>query len=96
MFLFLLTIDVITEELMDGPLKTILYANDIALIAEGTKELQDTLLKCQSVLAENGPRLNVKNTKFPSSDCEKGTESIVGGRGEAIEKVQGSATWGVI
>nr|CDJ88530.1 RNA-directed DNA polymerase (reverse transcriptase) domain containing protein [Haemonchus contortus] len=32
-FLFLLTMDVITEELVDGPLKTILYADDIALIA---------------------------------------------------------------
>uniref|UniRef100_A0A7I4YUW1 Reverse transcriptase domain-containing protein n=1 Tax=Haemonchus contortus TaxID=6289 RepID=A0A7I4YUW1_HAECO len=26
--------DVITEELLDGPLKTILYADDIALVAE--------------------------------------------------------------
>nr|CDJ87243.1 endonuclease-reverse transcriptase HmRTE-e01 [Haemonchus contortus] len=34
-FLFLLTMDVITEGLMDGPLKTIMYADDIALIAEG-------------------------------------------------------------
>ncbi|XGW23671.1 hypothetical protein V3C99_005693, partial [Haemonchus contortus] len=56
--------DVITEELMDGPLKTILYADDIALIAES----------------------NVKKTKFLSS--EEGMESIVDGRGEAIEKVQ--------
>ncbi|XGW33753.1 hypothetical protein V3C99_017866 [Haemonchus contortus] len=32
-FLFLLTMDVITEELVDGPLKTILYADDIALRA---------------------------------------------------------------
>ncbi|XGW19497.1 hypothetical protein V3C99_003389 [Haemonchus contortus] len=85
-FLFLLTMDVITEELMDGPLKTILYADDIALIAESKDELQDKLQNWQRVLAESGLRLNVKKTKFLSS--EEGTESIVDGRGEDIEKVQ--------
>ncbi|XGW34423.1 hypothetical protein V3C99_018363 [Haemonchus contortus] len=81
LFLFLLTMDVITEELMDGPLKTILYADDIALIAESKDELQDKLQNWQRVLAESGLRLNVKKTKFLSS--EEGTESIVDGRGEA-------------
>nr|CDJ94281.1 endonuclease-reverse transcriptase HmRTE-e01 [Haemonchus contortus] len=46
-FLFLLTMDVITEELMDGPLKTILYADDIALLAESKEKLQDKLQKWQ-------------------------------------------------
>nr|CDJ90887.1 RNA-directed DNA polymerase (reverse transcriptase) domain containing protein [Haemonchus contortus] len=85
-FLFLLTMDVITEELVDGPLKTILYADDIALIAESKEELQDNLQKWQKVLAESGLRLNVKKTKFLSS--EEGMESITDGYGEAIEKVQ--------
>nr|CDJ81728.1 RNA-directed DNA polymerase (reverse transcriptase) domain containing protein [Haemonchus contortus] len=84
-FLFLLTMDV-TEEFMDGSLKTILYADDIALIAESKEELQDKLQKWQKVLAENGLRLNVKETKFLSS--EERTELIVDGRGGAIEKVQ--------
>nr|CDJ82820.1 RNA-directed DNA polymerase (reverse transcriptase) domain containing protein [Haemonchus contortus] len=83
-FLFLLTMDVITEELVDGPLKTILYADDIALIAENKEELQNNLQKWQKVLAENGLRL--KKTKFLSS--EEGMESITDGYGEAIEKVQ--------
>ncbi|VDO21549.1 unnamed protein product [Haemonchus placei] len=48
-FLFLFTMDVITEELVDGPLETILYAKE---------ELQDNLQKWQKVLAENGLRLN--------------------------------------
>nr|CDJ94779.1 RNA-directed DNA polymerase (reverse transcriptase) domain containing protein [Haemonchus contortus] len=85
-FLFLLTMDVITEELVDGPLKTILYADDIALIAESKVELQDNLQKWQKVLAENGLRLNVKKTKFLSS--EEGIESNTDGYGEAIGKVQ--------
>ncbi|VDO21547.1 unnamed protein product [Haemonchus placei] len=76
-FLFLFTMDVITEELVDGPLETILYAKE---------ELQDNLQKWQKVLAGNGLRLNVKKTKFLSS--EEGTESITDGYGEAIEKVQ--------
>nr|CDJ91569.1 RNA-directed DNA polymerase (reverse transcriptase) domain containing protein [Haemonchus contortus] len=95
-FLFLLTMDVITEELVDGPLKTILYADDIALIAESKEELQDNLQKWQKKLAENGLLLNVKKTKFLSS--EEGMDSITDGYGKAIEKVQDfrSDTWGVI
>ncbi|VDO23926.1 unnamed protein product [Haemonchus placei] len=50
------------------------------------KELQDKLQNWQKVLAENGLRLNAKETKFLSS--KEGTESIVDGRGEAIEKFQ--------
>nr|CDJ93072.1 RNA-directed DNA polymerase (reverse transcriptase) domain containing protein [Haemonchus contortus] len=85
-FLFPLTMDFISEELVDGPLKTILYADDIALIAESKEELQGNLQKWQKVLAGNGLRLNVKKTKFLSS--EKGMESITDVYGEAIEKVQ--------
>uniref|UniRef100_A0A7I4YJN9 Reverse transcriptase domain-containing protein n=1 Tax=Haemonchus contortus TaxID=6289 RepID=A0A7I4YJN9_HAECO len=40
----------------------------------------------QKVLAENGLLLNVKKTKFLSS--EESTESIVDGRGDVIENVQ--------
>ncbi|VDO53507.1 unnamed protein product [Haemonchus placei] len=77
---------VITSGLWDGPLKTIIYADDIALIAESRKEVQDKLQKWQRVLAENGLRLNVEKTKFLSSgEC---TESIVDGFREVIEKVQ--------
>ncbi|XGW23143.1 hypothetical protein V3C99_005413 [Haemonchus contortus] len=85
-FLFLLTMDVITEEVMDEPLKTILYADDIALIAESKGKLQDKPQNGQRVLAENGLRLDVKKTKFLNSG--EGTESIVDARGEAIEKVR--------
>uniref|UniRef100_A0A7I4Y216 Reverse transcriptase domain-containing protein n=1 Tax=Haemonchus contortus TaxID=6289 RepID=A0A7I4Y216_HAECO len=50
-FLSLFRMDVITEKLMDGPLKTILYA-DIALIAESKKEFQDQIQKWQKVQAD--------------------------------------------
>uniref|UniRef100_A0A7I4YNI2 Reverse transcriptase domain-containing protein n=1 Tax=Haemonchus contortus TaxID=6289 RepID=A0A7I4YNI2_HAECO len=42
-FLFLLTMDVITEELEGGPLKTILQADDIALIAVSKENFHDKL-----------------------------------------------------
>ncbi|XGW10124.1 hypothetical protein V3C99_011974 [Haemonchus contortus] len=78
--------NVITEELVDGPLKTILYADDIAPVAKSKEGLQDKLQKWQKVLADNGLRLNVKMTKFLSS--EECTESNIEGHREAIEKVQ--------
>nr|CDJ88736.1 endonuclease-reverse transcriptase HmRTE-e01 [Haemonchus contortus] len=78
--------DVIREELMNGPLKTTLYAYDIALIAKSKEGLQDKLQKRQRVLTGNGFRPNIKKAKLFSS--KEGTESIVDGRGEAIEKVQ--------
>ncbi|XGW01091.1 hypothetical protein V3C99_013780, partial [Haemonchus contortus] len=46
-FLFLLTLDVITSELLDEPLKAILYAYDIALIVESREEPQEKLQKWQ-------------------------------------------------
>uniref|UniRef100_A0A7I4YFU4 Reverse transcriptase domain-containing protein n=1 Tax=Haemonchus contortus TaxID=6289 RepID=A0A7I4YFU4_HAECO len=66
-------------ELVDEPLKSILYADGIARIAESKEEFQDKLQKWQIVLAGNGHRLNVKKTKLLSS--KEGTESIVDRRG---------------
>ncbi|XGW14026.1 hypothetical protein V3C99_000369, partial [Haemonchus contortus] len=54
-------------------------ADGIARIAESNGVFQDKLQKWQIVLAENGPRLDVKKAKFLSS--KEGTESIVDGRG---------------
>ena len=85
-FLFLLTLDVMAKELMEGPLKTILYADDIALIADSREELQDKVQRWQDVLAANGLRLNVKKTKFLSS--EECAEVIVDRHGESIERVE--------
>uniref|UniRef100_A0A7I4YCH1 Reverse transcriptase domain-containing protein n=1 Tax=Haemonchus contortus TaxID=6289 RepID=A0A7I4YCH1_HAECO len=55
---------------MGGPLKTILLAIDIALLAESKEELQDKLQKLQKVLADDGLRLNVKKT----SQLNRGVE----------------------
>ncbi|VDO75247.1 unnamed protein product [Haemonchus placei] len=78
---------------MDVPLRTILYADVIALLAGSREELQNKLQKWQKVLADNGLWLNVKKAMFFSSEC---TESIVDGLGEVIERYSTSGTWGVI
>lgn len=65
--LFPLTLNVIARGLLGSPLKTVLYADDIALIAESREELLEKLQKWQEVLANSGLRLNVSKTKFLSS-----------------------------
>ncbi|VDO80915.1 unnamed protein product [Haemonchus placei] len=72
---------------MDGPLKTILYADDIALIAESQEKLTGKLEKWQKVLTESLLLLNVKKIKLLSS--EECAESFFDGLGETIERVKG-------
>uniref|UniRef100_A0A183GIP1 Reverse transcriptase domain-containing protein n=1 Tax=Heligmosomoides polygyrus TaxID=6339 RepID=A0A183GIP1_HELPZ len=69
-----------------GLLRTILYADDIALVANNQEELKEKVQLWQRTLADNGLRLNVKKTKFVSSEQCAG--SILDCQGEAIEKVE--------
>ncbi|VDO69260.1 unnamed protein product [Heligmosomoides polygyrus] len=80
-FLFLLTLDSIVNPLEEGPLRTVLYADDIALVADNQEELEDKVQLWQRALADN-----VKKTKFISSEQCAG--SILDCQGEAIEKVE--------
>ncbi|VDL82321.1 unnamed protein product [Nippostrongylus brasiliensis] len=61
-FLFILTLDGMVSHLVKDPLKTILYADDIALIADSREELQGRVQEWQKALAKNGLRLNVRST----------------------------------
>ncbi|VDO73298.1 unnamed protein product [Heligmosomoides polygyrus] len=96
-FLFLLTLDSIVNHFQEGPggaemrippppLRTILYADDIALVADNQEELEEKVHLWQRALADNGLRLNVKKTKFISSEQCAG--SILDCQGEAIENVE--------
>ncbi|VDP24977.1 unnamed protein product [Heligmosomoides polygyrus] len=67
-FLFVLTLDCIVNRLEEGPLRTILYAKHIALLADSREELEEKVQLWQVALADNGLRLNVKKTKFISSE----------------------------
>ncbi|VDO96877.1 unnamed protein product [Heligmosomoides polygyrus] len=74
------------NHLEEGPLRTILYADDIALVADNQEELEEKVQLWQRALADKGLRLNVKKTKFISSEQCAG--SILDCQGETIEKVE--------
>ncbi|VDP53046.1 unnamed protein product [Heligmosomoides polygyrus] len=81
-----LTLDCTVKHLEKGPLRTILYTDDIALVADSREELEEKEQLWRVALADNGLRLNVKKTKFISSmQC---TRSILDCQGEVIEKVK--------
>ncbi|VDO95810.1 unnamed protein product [Heligmosomoides polygyrus] len=85
-FLFLLTLDCIVNNLEEGPLSTIIYADEIALVADNQEELEEKVQLWQRALVDNDLRLNLKKTKFISSEQCAG--SILDCQGEAIEKVE--------
>ena len=61
--LFAIVIDVLTNEIKDGTLQEILYADDIVLIEEIMVELQENLYVWKSVLKSEGLKVNVMKTK---------------------------------
>ncbi|VDO18923.1 unnamed protein product [Heligmosomoides polygyrus] len=85
-FFSLLTLDSIVNHLEEGPLRTILFANDFALVADNHEELEEKVQLRQRILADNGLRLNVKKMKFISSEQCAG--SILDCQGEAIGNVE--------
>ncbi|XGW17026.1 hypothetical protein V3C99_002004 [Haemonchus contortus] len=56
--------DVIPKELINGPLKTILNADNITSIMKSMEEAQNELQKLRNILVENGPRLKVRTPRF--------------------------------
>ncbi|VDO93468.1 unnamed protein product [Heligmosomoides polygyrus] len=84
--LFVLTLDCIVNHLEEGPLRTILYADGIALVADSGEELEGKVQVWQVALAGNGLLLNVRKTKFISS--KQCTKPILDCQGEVIEKVE--------
>ncbi|VDO87408.1 unnamed protein product [Heligmosomoides polygyrus] len=70
----------------EGPLRTILYADNIAVVADSREELEEKGQLWQVALADNRLRLNVKKTKFISS--EQCTSPILDCQVESIEKAK--------
>ncbi|EYC14995.1 hypothetical protein Y032_0038g3565 [Ancylostoma ceylanicum] len=64
---------------MEGPPFTLLYADDVALIANSKAELQDKIRKWQMTLADVGLRLNLEKTEIMSSIEEPGDVSDISG-----------------
>ncbi|VDP05898.1 unnamed protein product [Heligmosomoides polygyrus] len=69
-FLSVLTLDCTVNHLDENPHRTMLFADDIALVADSREELEEKVQLWQGALADNGLRLNVKKTKFISSRSE--------------------------
>ncbi|EYB93809.1 hypothetical protein Y032_0178g644 [Ancylostoma ceylanicum] len=66
-FLFIMTLDTVVKHLLEGPPFTLLYADDVALIADSRAELQLKIQKWQSALADAGLKLNLRKTEIMSS-----------------------------
>lgn len=72
---------------MQGPLRTILCADDIALVADSGKSCRIMYSCSKQPQQDNGMRLNVKEVRFISSKhCTSG--SILDYLRNAIEKVE--------
>ncbi|EYC17762.1 hypothetical protein Y032_0029g1858 [Ancylostoma ceylanicum] len=61
-FPFITTLDTVVKHLLEGPPFTLLYADDVALIADSRAELQLKIRKWQLALADAGLKLNTKKT----------------------------------
>ncbi|VDP13634.1 unnamed protein product [Heligmosomoides polygyrus] len=68
LFLFVLTLDCIVSHFEKSPPRTILFVDDIVSVADSREELEQKVQLWQGALADNGLRLNVRKTKFISSD----------------------------
>ncbi|VDP13114.1 unnamed protein product [Heligmosomoides polygyrus] len=84
-FLFVLTLDCILKHLEEDPLRTILYGDDIALIADSREELEEKVqLQCtRPILDCQGESIEkAKEFRYLGSDlCEEGSvEQAVRGR----------------
>ncbi|EYB91138.1 hypothetical protein Y032_0210g2149 [Ancylostoma ceylanicum] len=62
-----MTLDTVVKHLLEGPPFTLLYADDVALIADSRAELQLKIQKWQSALADAGLKLNLRKTEIMSS-----------------------------
>ncbi|EYC00666.1 hypothetical protein Y032_0114g463 [Ancylostoma ceylanicum] len=78
-FLFILTLDKVVKNLMEEPPFTLLYADDVAFIANSKVEIQDKIRKWQMTLADAGLRLNLKKTEIMSSIEVPGDVSDISG-----------------
>ena len=56
-------VDVVTNEIIEGMLQEILFADDIVLIVESMAELQETFHVWKSALESKGLNVNLMKTK---------------------------------
>ena len=58
-----MVMDVLTEDVRDGSLMELLYANDLVLCGESLNEVIDKYGRWKNAVEGKGPRVNVDKTK---------------------------------
>ena len=61
--LFIMVMDVLTEDVRDGPLMELLYADDLVLCGESLNEVMDKYGRWKKAVERKGPRVNIVKTK---------------------------------
>ena len=61
--LFIMVMDVLTEDVTDGSLMELLYANNLVLCGESLNEVIDKYGRWKNAVEGKGPRVNVDKTK---------------------------------
>ena len=61
--LFLMVMDVLTEDVRDGSLMELLYADDLVLCGESLNDVKDKYKRWKNEVEGKGPRVNVDKTK---------------------------------
>lgn len=77
--LFNITMNYLTESLMDDLLLTMLFADDIALVSDDVSSLQHALNKWKEALESNGLRISRSKTEYlhcPFSDTDAPTPDL--------------------
>ena len=68
--LFAIAVDVILENAKEGLVNEILYANDLVLMSESTKNLKEKFLKWEEAFESKGLKMNLKKTKVMVNDSK--------------------------
>ena len=61
--LFIMVMDVLTEDMRDGPLMELLYADDLVLCGESLNKVMDKYGIWKNAVEGKGPRVNIDKTK---------------------------------
>ena len=63
-------VDVVTENVKEGLMKVVLYANDLLLMSETMEDLKENFLKWKSALESKGLKVNFEKVKVLVCESE--------------------------
>ena len=87
-FLFVMVMDVLSEEIRDEELWELLYADDLVITAESEAELQSRIVEWQESLERGGLKVNANKTEVMVNNKEGGDRvRVQDSRGSIIKQV---------